>query len=445
MKEEIAAHKTIAWPSVTIYVLNWNGRTLLQSCLPLLAQLDYPDYDIVLIDNHSEDDSVAYTKENFPTITIIENEANIGFSKGMNVGLRQHQSDVAVLLNTDVDVRPNWLTELVRPIVEDATVGITGSKLYYGDGRTLQHAGVMMEYPRGLGRHRFYQEEDVGQSDTLCEVDSVTGAAMAIRQTVLQTIGCLDEDFSPFYYEETDFCLRARAAGFKIMYAPQSVAIHHESMTFKKYSRPLFHNINRNRLLFLLKHLPAAEFLGAFVPAEKEFLHECPLAEQLQTMYQIYVEMLLQLDLVLQPRGLQDRTAVFMDVLVDLAATAVSRIPISYQPPRQTDLIAKATLPRQPMPSGNSALGRVAARGRQWWGNIATRWLLQEVKIQQSTFNQDAARKLDEQYSQQQFAAREIALLATEIASLQHNLTAKKTNLRTLQERADHQTENFSL
>lgn len=439
MKEEVAAHKNIVWPSVTIYVLNWNGRTLLQSCLPPLTQLDYPHYNIVLIDNQSEDDSVAYTKENFPAITIIQNEANIGFSKGINVGLRQHQSDVAVLLNTDVDVRANWLTELVRPIVEDSTVGITGSKLYYGDGRTLQHAGVMIEYPRGLGRHRFYQEEDVGQADTLCEVDSVTGASLAISQTVLQTIGCLDEDFSPFYYEETDFCLRARAAGFKIMYAPQSVAIHHESMTFKKYSRPLFHNMNRNRLLFLLKHLPGAEFLGAFVPAEKEFLHRCPLAEQLQTMHQIYMEMLLQLDRILLPRGLQDRTAAFMDVLVDLAETAVSQTSTRCQPWQQTDLTARAALQRQPMPSGSSALGKIAARGRQWWGNIAARWLLQDVQIQQSTFNQAAAHKLNNQNSRQQFAAQEIALLATEIANLQHNLTTQKTTLRTMQERTSHQ------
>ncbi len=437
MSEETATNTNITWPTVTIYVLNWNGRTLLESCLPALTRLDYPDYNIVLIDNHSEDDSIAYAKKNFPQITIIENEDNIGFSRGMNVGLRQHQRDVAVLLNTDVEVRANWLTELVRPIIDDPTVGITGSKLYYGDGRTLQHAGVMMEYPRGLGRHRFYQEEDVGQADTLCEVDYVTGAAMAISQTALQATGGFDEDFSPFYYEEVDLCLRAKAAGCKVTYAPKSVAIHHESMTFKKYSRPLFHNMNRNRLLFLLKHLPVETFLSAFVPAEKEFLSQRLLAEQLQTMHQVYVEMLLQLDRVLQPRNLQERTAEFMDVLVDLAETAVSQTPTHYQPshtPQQANLTAQAILQTSTKATGRS----MAARIRQLWGNIAARWLLQNVATQQTTYNQAAARKLDEQVNQQQIAAQEIALLTTEITNLRHNLTVQKKDLRTIQDRVEN-------
>ncbi len=349
MREDTAENTNVDWPSVTIYVLNWNGRTLLQSCLPPLTQLDYPNYNIVLIDNHSDDDSVVYTKETFPDIKILQNEANLGFSKGMNVGLHQHQSDVAVLLNTDVEVRADWLTELIRPMVDDPIVGITGSKLYYGDGRTLQHAGVMMEYPLGLGRHRFYREEDSGQADVLCEVDYVTGAAMAITRPALQATGGFDEDFSPFYYEEVDLCLRAKAVGFKIVYTPQSVAIHHESMTFKKYNRPLFHNMNRNRLLFLLKHLPPNEFCGAFVTAEKEFLYGCFLTEQLQTMRQVYVEMLLQVEKVLLRRGLQEQAAEFMDVLVDLAETAVAQAPVGHQPSPQSELAAQAILQRPPM------------------------------------------------------------------------------------------------
>ena len=128
-----------------------------------------------------------------------------------------------------------------------------------------------------------------------------------------------------------------------------------------------------------------------------------------------------------------------MDVLVDLAETAVSLTPTNYHPVQQTDLNARANLPGKPLPPGNSALGKIATRGRQWWGNIAARWLLQEMRIQQTAFNQAITGKLNEQNSQQQSTAQEIALLSAEITNMQHNLTAQKTNLRTMKKRAAHQ------
>ncbi len=436
---QMAVQTNIQWPSVTIYVLNWNGRTLLASCLPPLARLDYPDYEIVLIDNHSDDDSVAWTRENFPDTRIIQNDDNLGFSKGMNVGLRCHRKEIAVLLNTDVETRPDWLKELVRPIAANPTVGITGSKLYFGDGRTLQHAGAMIEWPLGIGRHRFYREEDTGQADTECVVDYVTGASMAIARPVLETIGVFDEDFAPFYYEETDFCLRAKAADFQVVYAPRSVAIHHESMTFRQFDRPLFHNLQRNRLLFLLKHVPPDAFLRELPPAEKEFMAGMGAAEALQTMRRIYLEMMFRLPDVLPARGLEPQTGGYQDVLTDLAGTAVTlaqrramrqgHLPLMNENP----LAQKSQIKVESLQSAAPVIGPLVAAFRNLWGNVAARWLLVGAFRQQNEFNRLTAvqwQLLDKRLADQD---RELVTLTRQVAELRIALCQTQKHVRQLE------------
>lgn len=427
------------WPSVTIIVLNWNGRALLEQCLPALLQQNYPNFNVLLVDNASEDDSVAYVKSQFPQIQVIQNEANLGFAKGMNIGLRQHQAEIGILLNTDVEVCPDWLKELVRPIVNDPAIGITGSKLYFGDGRTLQHAGAMIEWPLGTGRHRFYREEDTGQADEMREVDYVTGAAMAIARPVLEKIGLFDEDFAPFYYEETDFCLRAKAAGFRVIYAPRSTAIHYESMTFRRFDRPLFYNLQRNRLLFLLKHLPPDAFLEELPPAEKEFAAGLGVVAALQTMRQIYLEMMLRLPEVLADRQLAPQADNYRDVLADLADVAVTlarrcaaaqtNIPLMNENP----LAAKSQVHIKPLQSAAPVVGPLVAAWRNWWGNVAARWLLAGAFRQQNEFNQLTAvqwQMLDERLADQD---RELVTLTRQVAELRLALHQAQKRVRQLE------------
>ena len=439
MKEKTATTQTGApWPSVTIYVLNWNGRPLLETCLPPLTRLDYPNFTIVLIDNGSEDDSVNWTKTNFPAIRIIQNETNLGFSRGMNVGLRRCREEIAVLLNTDVEVRPDWLKELVRPIAENPAIGVTGAKLYFGDGRTLQHAGAMIEWPLGIGRHRFYRQEDTGQANEMRDVDYVTGAAMAIARPVLEKIGFFDEDFTPFYYEETDFCLRAKAAGFRVVYAPRAVAIHHESLTFRQFDRPLFHNLQRNRLLFLLKHLPPDTFLRELPPAEKAFIINHNQAAARHTMRQIYLEMMYRLPDVLVDRGLESHAAAYQDTLAGLAETAAAlarRAAAQGEPPLMDEnpLAAKARVKIEPLQSAAPVIGPLVAALRNWWGNVAARWLLAGAFRQQNAFNRLTAvqwQMLDERLAEQD---RELVALTRQLAELRLALRQTQKRVRQLE------------
>jgi GT2 family glycosyltransferase len=152
-------------------------------------ELDYPNYEVVLVDNASSDDSLTFTRARFPEVKIMANKDNLGFSSGMNVALRQIQSDVVVLLNNDVVVRPEWLRALIRPLLVDETIGITGCKLLYPDEQTIQHAGARLSYPLAYTHHHHYQETDAGQDKEIREVEYVTGAAMDIDGRVLDDGG----------------------------------------------------------------------------------------------------------------------------------------------------------------------------------------------------------------------------------------------------------------
>ncbi|HRQ38136.1 MAG TPA: glycosyltransferase [Chloroflexota bacterium] len=378
---------------MSILVLNWNGRDLLARYLPPLTQLDYPGpYEILLVDNGSTDDSVAFTQTHFPAVRIIANEENLGFSRGINRGMQQAASDVIVWLNTDVDVRPDWLTELVRPLAANASIGITGAKLYFGDGRTLQHAGAMLEYPLAIGRHRFYKQPDNGQADELCDVDYVTGAALAVRREVLDAIGLMDEAFSPFYYEEVDFCHRAIQAGFRVVYVPTAVATHHESLTMGPMSDRQYYDLNRNRLYYVLKHYTPAQFLEDFLAAERAHLESLTHLSQIKLLRRIYQDMAL-----LPVFGWSE--SVWRAAISGLLALAESAGHCLRRPQKRgmmdNELLReKAVVQERPFTSTTPLIGPLLAWFRARWNNISTTWYVRPLLQQQNEFNQLLLRHL---------------------------------------------------
>ncbi len=212
-----------ALPHITIIVLNWNGRSYLDACLTALSKLDYPNYNIVLVDNASTDDSLSLVTQQFPQVQIVQNRRNLGYAGGNNGALRDLASEFAVLVNPDIVVSNDWLAELITPLIADQSIAIAGCKLYYPGGELLQHAGGSIRHPRAMPQHRGARETDKNQFDSLCDVDYVTGAAMAIRDTALRKIGLFDEGYF-MYFEEVDYCTRAKAAGFRVVYVPKATA-----------------------------------------------------------------------------------------------------------------------------------------------------------------------------------------------------------------------------
>ncbi|RMH01849.1 MAG: glycosyltransferase family 2 protein [Chloroflexi bacterium] len=257
--------------SVAVVVLNWNGRFLLPDCLNALKKQDYPDYQIIVVDNASTDDSVTYLQAYHPDVTLIQSEQNLGYAGGNNIALRHLDTDIAILLNPDVIVDPDWLREITAVFRTDPQIGIVGCKLYYPGRELVQHAGGKITWPLALPGHLGGKQPDTGQYDILQDVDYVIGAAIAIRRNVLQTVGLLDDAFFLFY-EDVDWCFRARGAGYRVVYAPRATAVHIESVTTRPKSPAYRYRFHTSRWRFLLKHYPPAKILTETVPAEIQWI-----------------------------------------------------------------------------------------------------------------------------------------------------------------------------
>ena len=440
-------------PFVTLLVLNWNGRSLLPLCLPPLIALDYPRYEIVLADNGSTDDSLAYVQEHFPQVQVMAHGENLGFSRGMNAAMRQIGSEIIVLLNNDVAVRPDWLTELVRPF-SDPTVGITGSKLLYPDGQTIQHAGAELSYPLAHSHHFHFQEVDTGQADSLREVPYVTGAALAVHRRVLDEIGLFDEQFSPFYYEEVDWCYRVRAAGYRVLLVGTAVAIHHESASLKRVSGLHGYTANRNRLRFVLKHYTTGQFLEDFVPAEVADVQSKPAsANDLVRLRRAYLETLLALPETLQQRGELTQMAAFQAVLNQLLAVSLMCEVVQRPSPSggypQKQLNEQRTITEPTFQSDAPLVGPLIAAFRQQWNDVSTKWYVRLIMEQQQAFNAlvarllaEQARLLEDRETQARANAQDVTLLANQLLEMQQQISELTQTVALLHEQLEENRTN---
>ncbi len=242
---------------VTIIVLNWNGLADTLACLESLAGLepDYPAYDVLVVDNGSTDRSPAIIRERFPAVTVVENGANLGYAGGNNVGLYRvlrQGSDYALLLNNDTEVAPDFLRRLVEVTESDPQIGIAGPTIYYYDAPDrIWSAGGHIDWRRGRTAMVALDEWDIGQFGTQPRrVDFVTGCALLVKRAVLERIGVLDERFFT-YFEETEWCVRARRAGFEIVHVPTARIWHKIPLDARDRSPLVHYYMTRNRLLFL--------------------------------------------------------------------------------------------------------------------------------------------------------------------------------------------------
>jgi GT2 family glycosyltransferase len=259
----------------TIIVLSWNGVDELPACLEAILAQEGAAVDLLVVDNGSADGSAALVRERYPTARLVENGRNLGFAAGMNVGMRLLRAapeppDVVVLLNQDTVVAPDWLRSILEPFQQDERIGAVGCKIYYPDGRTLQHAGAWIEPWRAIPRHYGNGELDRGQYDQPQALEYVTGAALALRMRALDHVGLLDEGYTHFF-EDIDLCWRLRRASYLVHYAPAATLRHTESRSVADSLRrsALF---NRNRLRYVAKTFPSERLWVDFRCVERAFL-----------------------------------------------------------------------------------------------------------------------------------------------------------------------------
>ncbi len=242
-------------PHARVVVLNYNGERYLGPCLSSIFSSDYPSFEVIVVDNASTDRSLDLLAPYRDRVRLIRNRRNLLSTRGLNPGIRATRAPIVVLLDTDTEVRTDWLRELIRPIQTDPEVAITGSKLLYPDGVHLQHAGGFIRL-NAIAGHHGHGEKDGEEWNQERDVEYVTGAATAIRGSFLDQVGGGLSEIFPFYYEDCDICHQARRLGYRVRYVPSSVAIHHESVGMGRGSLRYLYNLHRGRVRFLAKNLP---------------------------------------------------------------------------------------------------------------------------------------------------------------------------------------------
>lgn len=260
-------------PEISLYILTWNSCNFLQACLNTVFQQKYPHFSVTLLDNGSTDCTLELARKHFPHVLTVENRANLGFAAGNNVGLKLNRDPFVVLLNPDVELAPDCLSNLIEPMLADPTIGVAGCKVYEPGRVLLQHAGGYITYPQALSGHYGLNETDNGQHDQMRDADYVIGAAMAIRQDVIEAVGLLDEGYF-LYYDDVDYCRRVRDAGYRVVYVPEAELVHMESSTTNKGSVFYYSHVHASRWRYMLKYYAARELLEDTVPSERAWLAE---------------------------------------------------------------------------------------------------------------------------------------------------------------------------
>jgi GT2 family glycosyltransferase len=252
-------------PSVAIVILNWNGKDHLAQFLPSVLATDYENISVVVADNASTDDSIAFLKKDFPSVKLVALEKNFGFASGYNQALKQVDADYYMILNSDVEVTPGWIDPLVKLLESDPAHAACQPKLLSWKQRDyFEYAGAaggwldLYGYPFGRGRIFDICEPDRGQYDKTAEIFWASGAALMIKSKVFHEAGGFDDYFFA-HQEEIDLCWRLKLKGYKIFCCPDSVVYHLGGGTLPKgASRKTFLNFRNNQVM-LAKNLAHSE------------------------------------------------------------------------------------------------------------------------------------------------------------------------------------------
>lgn len=241
---------------VAVIILNYKVRDLTLKCITSVQNSDQKDFKIYVVDNNSEDGLESEVKK-IQDVHFIQTGTNLGYTGGNNSGIKRALKDGAefiFILNPDTTIDPNCIPESLK-VVSNPEVGIVGPKILFGDKKTIWYAGGVLDKLNVIGSHRGLDQIDQGQYDTEEETDYVSGAAMFVKKEVFDTIGLFDERYF-LYYEDSDFCFRAKKAEFKIMYVPKAVVYHQNAQSTGLGSPLQDYYISRNRMLLASKFLP---------------------------------------------------------------------------------------------------------------------------------------------------------------------------------------------
>lgn len=239
-------------PKVSIILLTWNGLKYTKQCVEsLMHKTKAENYEIIVVDNGSADGTIDYV-ESLKSVTLLKNRMNLGFTRGNNLGIAATKNTDVVLLNNDMIItQDNWLDCLQRTAYSYRDIGIVGCRLINEEG-TLLHAGTYIYPETYRGQQIGGGEGDINQFNSMNEVDGVVFACAYIKREVIEKVGLLDEDFFA-YFEDTDYCLRARKHGYKTVCSGDVTLIHYQNVSSDENKLSLFDIYKKSQKTFKKK------------------------------------------------------------------------------------------------------------------------------------------------------------------------------------------------
>lgn len=216
-------------PKVSIIVVNFNGGQKTLDCLECLKKLDYPNYEVFVIDNGSNDGtekSILSYKE----FEFIFNKENLGLTKAMNIGIKNSSGEYILMIDQDAIIEKDFLKKMMQVILKNEKFGAVFPKVYFfNHPNVFNHCGSTISSITGKTKVRGFNEEDVGKFEKQVEVDYAPGTTLLLRRDALEKVGLMDEDYF-VYYADADLCFKLRKAGYKIIYTPTTKSWHNSNM-----------------------------------------------------------------------------------------------------------------------------------------------------------------------------------------------------------------------
>jgi len=230
-------------PLVSIIIVNYNGKSHLEQCLESIMKIDYTNFEIILVDNNSVDDSIEYVKNNYPSIMIIKLDNNYGFAEPNNIGAKNAKGDLLLFLNNDTIVTPNFISELVTAMEKDPKIVIAQSLLMKPNGDIDSSGDFIDVFGRAYSSRI--------KTDNTRLILSARGASMIVRKKIFFDLDGFDKNFFASF-EDVDLGWKANMFGYKVVIVPKSVVFHDGSQTIKKINSTIqFHGVKNTLILRL--------------------------------------------------------------------------------------------------------------------------------------------------------------------------------------------------
>jgi O-antigen biosynthesis protein len=397
-------------PTTSIIIVSYNSAAQIGTCLRALQQQRCNcEFEIVVVDNASRDESRAVIGS-FPDVRLIAANENLGFAGGVNRGVAAAHGRVIALLNPDATPAPDWLQQIIAAL-DDPQIGVVGSKVLGPDG-LIQSLGSELQLPVMLSAYSRAGERDSREDQQITDVWAVHGAAMAFTRPVWEALDGFDEGFFPAYWEESDFCERARRAGRRVVVAPQATVQHLDASATGKYSPEFYFYYHHNRLRYAAKWLDWRTLWETFRPAEHARLQTAPLLDR-RVARLVYQAGMPPLD---RPNNTQRAAVLETGQALRAGALPDDGFEQLMQLIGATD--ANAVLKEVQFQSRLPLVARLRAA----WNDVATRWYVRPSLDQQTRFNLATQRALttmaDQTSARAAADALDTALLAWRLGAI---------------------------